>query len=212
MLVLLTARWRPCAVMAAGCVWLAGCATSREPQYFLLSGGGPPPDAGVVSLPEPARVIQLLPIRMPAYLDRPQIVTRPAPWQIQTSDFHRWGMPLDVAVTDLLVAVLARELPAAALVTAPPAGAAPAGRRPASCRVWVEIDCLDGALGGEVVLAARWTVTAEPGSAGDEQPALRRAAHCRQPTSGPGYDAYVQAIGAAVAQLGKELGESLREL
>ena len=80
-----------------------------------------------------------------------------------------------------------------------------------ACRVLVEIDRLDGDLGGEVVLAARWTVTAEPGSAGDAPPARRRAAHCRQPASGPGYDAYVQAIGAAVAQLGQELAASLSE-
>ncbi len=211
MLISNVTRWLPSAFMAAGCVWLAGCATSREPQYFLLSDGAPPPAAGVMHLPEPARVIQLSPIRLPAYLDRPQIVTRPAPWQIQTSDFHRWGMPLDGAVTDLLAAVLAGALPAAAVATAPPPAAPPAGRRPAACRVRVEIDRLDGALGGEVVLAARWTVTAEPGAPGAEAPALRRAAHCRQPTSGPGYDAYVQAIGAAVARLGQELAASLSE-
>ncbi len=200
-------RYLTAATAAAGCLWLAGCATSREPQYYLLAGAAPAEAGPAESLPVPEQVVYLLPIRMPAYLDRPQIVTRPSPWEIKTSDFHRWGMPLEGAVADRLTAVLARELPGAAVAALPPAGPAAAGIR----RVQVEIDGLDGVLGGEVVLSARWTLMDAPAPGTAARAALRRAVEIRQAAAGAGYAGYVQAISAAVDELGRRLAASLRE-
>ncbi len=200
-------RYLTAAMSAAGCLWLAGCATSREPQYYLLAGAVPA-KAGPVSLPAPEQVVYILPVRMPAYLDRPQIVTRPSPWEIQTSEFHRWGMPLDGAVADLLTAVLARELPGAAVSLAPPPGSA--AHRPGACLVQLEIDSLDGVLGGEIVLVARWTIMAADTQAAPRKE-LRRAAQFRRPVAGPEYADYAQAISAAVDALGRDLASSLRE-
>ncbi len=200
-------RYLTSAMAAAGCLWLAGCAASREPQYYLLAGAFPAAD-GPVSSPAPAKTVYLLPVRMPAYLDRPQIVTRPSPWEIKTSEFHRWGMPLDGAVADLLTAVLGRELPGAAVAVAPPPGLA--SNRPGACLVQLEIDSLDGVLGGEIILAARWTILAADGGAAPRKE-LRRAAQFRRPVAGPEYADYAQAISAAVDELGRSLAASLRE-
>ena len=78
---------------------LSGCAGISPPtQFYTLA------DPGAVSSPvAPASVrsnaaIGVGPLRLPAMLDRPQIVTRKDDNRVDLAEFHRWAGELDGAL------------------------------------------------------------------------------------------------------------------
>lgn len=98
------------------------------------------------------------PVRIAAYLDRPQIVTRGAGSQVEIAGFHRWAEPLK----DNIAAVLADNL--AILVPTDAVTRYPVQRQRTDLRVETEITRFDGAIGGSIVLEARWSLFGEDAS------------------------------------------------
>ncbi|WP_031434406.1 PqiC family protein [Methylomarinum vadi] len=91
----------------AGCV---GGATSPPSNFYLLE-----PIAGDnrASSGKQARLsVALHPVKVPEYLDRPQIVTATAPNAYQLSEFNRWAEALDVNITRVLAQNLTLLVPA----------------------------------------------------------------------------------------------------
>lgn len=182
---------------------LTGCAvieTKSDPSrfYVLESPAIPPSAADAPAWPFALAVGR---VSLPDYLDRPQVVTRSDDNRVTFSEFHRWPESLDRAVTRVFSDVLASHLRAARVVREPSLDVYRDG-------VLVQVDALrfEGALGGEVVLRARWRAMAIHN--GD---VLTSGEHSVSvPSSGGSYDAYAVAMSEALDRFAAEVAARLR--
>jgi uncharacterized lipoprotein YmbA len=136
---------------------------------------------------------------VPAYLDRPQIVTRRGREEIEIAEFDRWGEPLAEGLPRTLADNLAALLPGENIALFPWAGSRPIRRR-----VLIDVNRFDGPLGGDVVLDARWRILAE-----DRRELVSRRSVLTEATGGPGYPALVAALSRSLAALSREIASAL---
>ena len=171
---------------------LAGCSKTPEPTlYTLVPRPGAPVDRPVAS-------IVVRPVVVAKYLDRPEIVRRPNPYEITVSEFVRWGEALDAMATRVLVADLALRLPTAELtVSSSPIAA------PANTVVAIDIARFDPDPGGPAILEARWAIRRgeHPGAVHFERISVA-------PASGTTID-LVAAMSDCLAQLSDRLALAL---
>jgi len=186
------------ALLCACVVWLAGCARTQPAQYYLLSSPAGPATAA----PASARRIGLGPVRLPEYLDRPQIVSWASPTRLHLSNAHRWAEPLGKSFARTLLADLAHALPDAQFVAWP--WRAP--QQPA-LQITVDVQRFERAADGVLLLEARWAVQRGPA---DPAPALRTTS-LRVPVTGAAddYDALVTAASTAVLDLARDIAARL---
>lgn len=174
---------------------LAACARTPPVNYYLLAGPTAAAPAGM-------HRIGLGPVRLPEYLDRPQIVRWASPTRLQLSQQHRWAEPLQESFTRALGAHLDAALPAARVLPWPARGTA----QP-DARLAVDVQRFEASADGGMVLEARWTYS--HGTSGAKP--LEAISVLREAISGePGdYDALVAAASAAVAALARDIAARL---
>lgn len=190
-------------LLAASLAALSGCAvleTKSDPSrfYVLEAPASPPAPADAAAWPFALSVGR---VSLPDYLDRPQVVTRSDDNRVTFSEFHRWPESLDRAVTRVFSDVLATHLRATRVVREPSLDVYRDG-------VLVQVDALrfEGALGGEVVLRARWRAMAihsgEVLTSGEHTVTV--------PSSGETYAAYAVAMSEALDRFAAEVAARLR--
>jgi uncharacterized lipoprotein YmbA len=194
------------AVLASSLVLLSlvGCSIKSETapsRFYMLrplqatatSPGAPGGESGPV--------LALGPINIPAYLDRPQIVTQAPGAEVKLSEFDRWAEPLGDNVSAVLANNLSSLLPTDRVSAYP-------GRLPADLDLRITMDVIrfDGPLGGDVVLEARWSLV----SGVDEAVVRAQRSQFVQPAGGPGYADQVEAMSRALDALSRELAQEIR--
>jgi uncharacterized protein len=186
--------------LTATLVWLGGClgGTSASPIYYTLAS---------LEAPEPAQAqtglaLGVGPVTLPAYLDRPQLVTRTGQDALNLAEFDRWAEPLKEAVPRVLGDNLAALL-GTSRVSLFPWGKA----KTVQYQIAVDLTRFEGVVGGTVVLAARWRVL---GSDGVELLARQTTLTEAAGAAGPG--ALVAAMNRALGALSRDLAAALREL
>lgn len=99
-------------MITAGCTWTAG---SPPAHYYILP-----------TQPEPAAAspgihgnIGVEPVKLPRYLDRPQIVTVASQGEVQLAEFHRWAEPLRDGFARLLMEGLNARFPEGQVLSLP---------------------------------------------------------------------------------------------
>ena len=178
-------------------VCLSACAgKSASSKFYVLS-----------SLPQSAlsaaegTTIGVLPVAMPDYLDRPQIVTRASENEIKIDEFSRWAEPLKESFTRALVQNLSSLLNTAKVIkTTGSTGF------PMALQVGVEVVQFDGTLGGDVVLIVKWGLFGEEG----KKLLLAKRSSFKEPTGAATYEALVAAQSRAVAALSREIAEAIK--
>jgi uncharacterized protein len=95
-------------VLALCTITIMGCLSPRrdDSKFFVLS----PVETDPGSMGSRQILVGLGPIKMPAYLDRQEVVTRVAPNRLELSGGDRWAEPLDSDFTRVLAQNLAAEL------------------------------------------------------------------------------------------------------
>lgn len=126
---------------------LAGCADSPQPRIYTLAIQ---PGTQLAGGPSSLSVVGAA---IPRYLDRPQIIQHGGPYQLDVSEFDRWGEPVGDMVTRVLVGDLAQRLPKTQVFR----DESPTATN-ALASVQLDISRFDPDPNGTVVLAARWTL------------------------------------------------------
>jgi uncharacterized lipoprotein YmbA len=177
---------------------LAACATPLTERFYTLDAGAPPSQPAA----HPARYrIAVGPVTVPALVDRPQMVLRDSAHRVALAEQSRWAEPLKDGIERVVAGNLALLLGEAEVATASQgAAAAP------SCRVLLDVQRFDSALGEAATLEVLWTVRA----ADDSVAAAGRSA-IREPAGGPGYDALVAAHDRALVALSREIAAAMRQ-
>ena len=180
-----------------------GCASSPESRLYVFSASDSWRAVAAREAGASRFVVHFAPLNVPSYLDRPPIVTRVGDSEIKANQFHRWGIPLDVTITELLGATIARNHPEAYGDVVPHRGHLAAGYL-----VQVDIVRLDGYLGGPVELIAQWKVSKH--NAGNEVVAQRLNRY-EQTAGDPSFEAYIEAVRSVVTKMGEEISAALNE-
>jgi uncharacterized lipoprotein YmbA len=178
------------ALLAAGC--LGGTAPTRF--YVLAPVDGPAVAGG------PPLTVGIGPVAVAGYLDRPQIVTRPAADKIDLGEFDQWGEPLRDGISRVLAEDLSRQLPAAKISVFPWRGVD--GVR---YQVLVDVTRFDGPAAGDTSLEARWRIL----DALTTKELAAKTSRLTEPAGGSGYTMTVSAMSRALAALSRDIAQTL---
>ena len=180
---------------------LTGCIGGSTPpsQFYLLepineSVSSP---SGVTSKP----VIALGSVRIPRYVDRPQIVTASGKNAYQLSELNRWAESLDDNISRVLAQNLSLLIPADVVLVN-------ASNRAKQAQLRVSVNILEFHVNpqGQAILTAQWFV-----NRGDEMP-LNRQASYRSQASSTDYHAIVEALNECLNRMSRDMAASLQQV
>ena len=139
------------------CLPVVGCGSlfdaSPTISYYTLTPTASP-DSALPSLGN--RIIAVQTVRLPDYLNQNGIVTRSEANAINVARDSQWAGALNDNITNVIVANLSRLLASTRVVAYPVSAALPVDRV-------VQVSQFEQAPGGEVALAAQWTIFADGG-------------------------------------------------
>jgi uncharacterized lipoprotein YmbA len=181
---------------------LAACASSPPSTWYLLTAL-PDEHSPAGGEHQQALAIGVGPVRLPKYLDRPEIVTRESENQLALLEFDRWAEPL----TDNFASVLADNL--AVLLSTQRVLLYPWVRSmPIDYQVMVTVSRFDNRPGGDVLLRARWAILRK-----NEQEVLTvRQSSFSETVSSASHEGLVAAQSRLVARLSEVIAAEIRTL
>jgi uncharacterized protein len=195
--------WKGCWSALLFCtLLLAGCARTAPVSYYQLS-----PLKGVGSVPFSAEagnvVLGIGPVRLPQYLDRPQLVTRLSPNRLQLTDGHRWAEPLSDNIPRVLGENLSALLGTDRILIHPwPAS------RTVDYQLQAEVLHFENESDGGARLVVLWLVKGKDG--GIVLPE-KRSSHLVSAAS-LDQEGQVSALNEALANFSREIGQELTTL
>jgi uncharacterized protein len=199
-----SSRLRTVLALLAACLVAAGCASTLPSKFYTLTPlKAVDATAGVTPVGE-GDVLAVGPVRLPDYLDRPQIMTRSEGNEIRMAETERWAGSLQEDVSRVLVENLSALL-AGKRVAAVRWSSVMQTMAPFRTRLAVEILRFEGTVGGTVVLKARYALLGPDGknviSAGESI--------VREPAGGGDYEALAAAMSRALAVFSKEVAAAV---
>ena len=180
---------------------LSACIGGKSPpsQFYLLEpvkavegfGGGA----------ETGLLIALAPVRIPQYVDRPQMVTATGKNAYHLSETNRWAERLDDNIARVLAQNLNLLVPAEVVL-------ANASSRAQQAKFKVSVTILEFHVGpqGQAGLTAQWSV------ARGEETVLGRQASYREPASATDYGLMAGALNECLGRLSRDLAADVRSL
>lgn len=138
--------------LAIPLLMLGACGTSPPSAYYTLDEAG----FEYVQDAESAAILGIGPIRVPEYLERPQMVTRGNNSELLIDDFHRWAEPI-VDAQHRIVAANVDALLDNVIVVAYPYGAV----ADYDAKLVGRIDRFDMDAAGTTRLAVFWAVASK---------------------------------------------------
>ncbi len=169
---------------------LAGCAAVPSERFYTLQ-----PEAVALTplATRPELRIVVAGARIADLVDRPQLVIRKGPTEVQVLEQQRWAEPLRAGIARVVAAHLAR------LLGTPRVSVDGDG----DVRVGIEVQRFESTPGQGVRLDALWTVSG-PGLAG-----RGGRVDVEEPAAGPGMPAVVDAHSRALATLSRAIAQAI---
>lgn len=186
---------------------LSGCigGTSKPSRFYTLNPVRPAVVDGMDGSAQtvtPEASIGVLPVEIPDYLDRSEIVTRTKSNELHLADYDRWGGDLRSDIARVLAETLSAQYPErrVAIIT---------GRRilPSEYRVAVNVTRFDAIPGENVWMQAHWSIIGENGRV-----LARRDSNFNVPVRGRDYPSIVAAMSNAVDRLGNQVAGALKPM
>lgn len=178
---------------------LTGCigGTSQKSSYYVFTPSEKPAAMqDIVS----GISIGVGPVKIPEFLDRPEIVTRQDGNRLKVNDFHRWGDSLESQITYVLVENLSVQLDTDNIVTYP-------WERPFApeYQLYVDFRRFDGNPGDPLTLQAMWWIV----KTDDEKKIITQRSSITIPTSNRSIEEYVSSQNTALEKLSRAIAEIL---
>ena len=141
-------------------ITLVGCGPILAPQpdlakFYLLTPAADPPSTQTAAAQSSSGgfTLGLGPVKLPPYLDRPEVVTRSAPNRLDLSKTDRWGESLQNNFTSVLTRDLSAQLGSQQIVAFPWYSTTHL-----DLQVQVEVYRFETDAQGNAQLSAKWTV------------------------------------------------------
>jgi uncharacterized lipoprotein YmbA len=134
---------------AAITIALAGCASTPQTEFYTLADF--PLPAAAAPLGEPPLTVGVGPVKLPAYIDRPEIVLRVSDYKVDLLTFDNWAAPLDQRFPEALISDMQLQMPFARVIAYPPRLPTPA-----DVQIEISVERFDVDASGTAVLIANW--------------------------------------------------------
>ncbi|MDD5155765.1 MAG: PqiC family protein [Candidatus Omnitrophica bacterium] len=184
------------AFMSAGCISVSG---SPNPRFYMLSSVDRDKASPVLNIPA-STIIEIGPVTIPPYLDRPQMVTQDKNKMVTFAEFDRWGEPLDSGLERLLVENLTLMLPGASLQMFPSNFAIPL-----NYQVIISVVQLEGDLSKDLLFITQWSII----DSQNRKMVLTKRSQFTCPIKPHNYSGLAGALSAACVSLSSEIAENL---
>jgi len=181
---------------------LSGCMRDSKPvQFYMLNADTG--DAGATRVPASANapLIGLGPIRIPEYLNRPQMIVAIADNQYRLSEDHRWAERLDQNISLALFKALPRQLGTDRIVRYPWSR-----RQVVDYQVGIDILEFNVDASGQSRLIAQWFIKRK------DKPTIDKRSIYQFPASTTDHAIMVKAQSQCLTKLGQEISVTLRQL
>jgi len=193
---------RIAAIYLLALLFICGCA-SKSPNYYVLNSLQSGAPSVEMARAQNDLTIGVGPIKIPAYLDRPEMATRSAPDSLQFAEFDKWAEPLERNLTRVIAENLAILLSTNRVGVFPWLNSAQV-----QYQVTVDITQLERMPDGKVILAARWNILGDQG----ENMLVIESSRFSIPIESAGYGAMASAESRAVEALSREIAAAVKSL
>ena len=191
-------------------ITLVGCGPILAPQpdlakFYLLTPAADPPSTQTAAAQSSSGgfTLGLGPVKLPPYLDRPEVVTRSAPNRLDLSKTDRWGESLQNNFTSVLTRDLSAQLGTQQIVAFPWYSTTHL-----DLQVQVEVYRFETDAQGNAQLSAKWTVRDSTG-----KDILYTAESNLTQASKPGDSAAgAAALSRTVGDMSREIANMLQQL
>jgi len=180
-----------------------GCASTKQSKFYTLQALSGTSDTPSQTKSGERISVGVGPVNFPDYLDRPQIVTRTGPNELSIAEYHRWGGPLEDNFTRILAENLSLLLDSDRVAMFPWQESSKV-----DYQVRGNVLQLDGELGNQAVLVARWAVYGDEG----KQALIAQKSIIKAPVKGSGYQDLVMAVNETLNELSREIASALKVL
>jgi uncharacterized lipoprotein YmbA len=177
---------------------LAGCGSPPKINFYTLEAR---PAGAPAAAPSPLSVV-VGPVTVPEEVDRPQMVLRTGPNQVEIADLHRWAEPLKTAIPRVLADALSRELGTARVTTSRQSAALAF-----DYRVALDVRHFDSSFAEGASLDVLWTLRAAKAG----EPRIGRSVVRESALAGDA-QAVAAAHGRAIEQVAREIAAAIRAL
>ena len=186
-------------LIVSGCLSIPNSST---PRFYSLSAVNETQVSKKINLPSDV-IIGVGPVKIPEYLDRPQIVTKNKEKMVQFAQFDRWGESLDLGLARLIREDLTVMLPGAKLTLYPwnPSIAV-------NYQVVAEVVQLDNELDKDMHFVVQWTVIDVQNS----KTVIIKRSEFRQPIIPQNYSGLAKTLSTACASLSGQIAQALGTL
>lgn len=182
---------------------LTACSTSPPVRYFSLSSTVPEVGNSVGE----TVVLGLGPMRMAAYLNRSQIVTRGTGAEVKVDEFNRWAEPLAVAFHRVVSTDIDNMIDGVSVLAFPWESAV---RSQVNYRLLGDVIRFDADRSGRVVLETQWGITAADSGKAVVKP--RRTRYEVQAGSPEDPAAVATAMNVALAKFSREVVSEIQAM
>lgn len=107
------------AALALAVALATGCSSAPPMRFYVITPLAGPAAAASAPARAPGPRVVVAAVRLPEYLDRPQLVTRSGDNRLQLEEFHQWGGNLAKDLTRVMAENLSQLLGSDAVVAAP---------------------------------------------------------------------------------------------
>jgi hypothetical protein len=148
-------------------------------------------------------IIGIGPVKIPEYLDRPQIVTLDKNKMLKFAQFDRWGESLDLGLASLIREDLTVMLPGSKMSLYPwnPLIAV-------KYQVTLEVVQMDSELDKDMFFVVQWTVIDVQNS----KTLMIKRSEFRQPIMPQNYSGYAKTLSKTCVSLSRQIAEALASL
>ena len=195
------------AVLAAFVTLSAGCGRSLPTRYYVLHSWNESMNSKEESQrPDEAHCISIGvgPVKIPDYLDRAEIVTRVAPNELKLAEFDQWAEPLSQSISRVLADNLSGLLCVKPVVIFPWRGTVSI-----DYQIEAEIVRMDGNLGGNATLEARWMIF---GAREPKKLLVIKKTRFTEPVGGQDFRALVSAQSRNLEALSRNIAAAITSL
>ncbi len=191
-------------VLTALLILLGGCGSSSVTRFYILRSLNDAMNKNERQGPEKERCasIGIGPVRVADYLDRLQIVTRVTPNEVRVAEFDQWAEPLKQNIPRVLAENLSALLCTKVVVLFPWNASVPI-----DYQVEVEVNRLDGSLGGNSTLEAQWMAFDVRGS--KRMQATKKLIFA-EPVEGQDYQTLVSAHSRNLELLSRDIAAAIK--
>lgn len=181
---------------------LSGCISVNEsinPRFYMLRPIDKNKEVQTFDI-QPNVIVGVGPVKIPEYLDRPQIVTQDKSGMLRFAQFDRWGELLSSRLAQVITINLTKMLPGANFQTFPADFF-----MPLKYQLTFDVFQLESDLDKDLFLVVQWSIK----DAYRKQVLFTKKSEFRRPINPHNYTGLTEALSVACGSLSAEIAQAL---